>query len=55
MSVEWSLKGTNVPIDVSDFKLGKYVPEDIIDRLPTEEDINLHIDIDETIEQEGEK
>ena len=52
LSVEWSLKGTNMPIGVSDFKLGKYVPEDIIDRLPTEEDINLHIDIDETIEQE---
>ena len=31
------------------------MPEDIIDRLPTEEDINLHIDIDEIIEQEGEK
>ena len=55
LSVEWSLKGTNVPIGVSDCKLGKYVPKDIIDRLPTEEDINLHIDIDETIEQEGEK
>ena len=31
------------------------MPEDIIDRLPTEEDINLHINIDEIIEQEGEK
>lgn len=45
LSVDWSLKGTNVPIGVSSFEIGKYVPNDILEKLPTEEDINLHIDL----------
>ena len=54
-SVEYALKDINKPIGVSSYEISKYMPKDIIDKLPTEEDINLHIDIDETIEQEGEK
>ncbi len=46
LSVEWSLKGTNLPIGVSSYKLNKYIPRDILDKLPTEEEINLHIDIE---------
>lgn len=46
LSVEWSLKGTNLPIGVSSYKLKKYIPRDILDKLPTEEEINLHIGIE---------
>lgn len=45
LSVEWSLESTNVPIGVSSFEIGKYIPKDILEKLPTEEDINLHINI----------
>lgn len=47
ISVEWSLEGINNPIGVSSFELGKYIPKDILEKLPTEEDINLYISIDE--------
>ena len=52
LSVEWSLKGTNLPIGVSSYKLNKYIPRDILDKLPTEEEINLHIDIESGDENE---
>lgn len=45
LSVEWSLESTNVPIGVSSFEIGKYIPKDILEKLPTEDDINLHINI----------
>lgn len=45
LSVEWSLECLNVPVGVSDFKLNKYISNDILEKLPTEEDINLHINI----------
>lgn len=38
LSVEWALEGANHPIGVSSYEIQKY--------LPTEEDLNLHIDID---------
>lgn len=44
LSVEWSLKGTNLPIGVSSYELGKHIPNDILEKLPTEEEINLHMD-----------
>ena len=44
LSVEWSLETINVPIGVSSFELNKYIPKDILEKLPTEYDINLHID-----------
>ena len=47
LSVEWALETTNVPIGVSSFELNKYIPRDILEKLPTEDDINLHIDISE--------
>ena len=46
LSVEWSLKGTNLPIGVSSYKLKEYIPREILDKLPTEEEINLHIDME---------
>lgn len=47
LSAEWSLETINVPIGISSFELNKYIPKDILEKLPTEEDINLHIDINE--------
>ena len=46
LSVEWSLKGTNLPIGVSSYKLNEYIPKDILDKLPTQQQINLHIDME---------
>lgn len=45
LSVEWSLKGINVPIGVSSFEIGKYIPKSILEKLPSEKDINLRIDL----------
>jgi Uncharacterized conserved protein len=50
LSVEWALKSTNVPIGVSSFEISKIIPKEILEMLPTEEDINLHIDIGDEIE-----
>lgn len=44
LSVEWSLKGTHLPIGVSSYKLDEHITNDILEKLPTEEEINLHID-----------
>lgn len=47
LSVEWSLEGTNLPLGVSSYKLSEYIPKDILEKLPTEEEINLHLNIEE--------
>ena len=46
LTVDYSLKSINVPVGVSSFELKKYIPQDILDKLPTEEDLNMHIDIE---------
>ena len=43
LTVEYSLKGINKPIGVSSYEISKYLPKDILEVLPTEEDINLHV------------
>ena len=43
LTAKWSLKSMNVPIGISSFELNKYVSEDVLEKLPTEEDLNLHI------------
>lgn len=50
-SVEYSLRDINKPIGVSSYEISKVLPKDILEMLPTEEDLNLHIDI---IEEENE-
>ena len=47
LTAKWSLKSTNVPIGISSFELYKYISKDILEKLPTEEELNLHIDINE--------
>lgn len=51
-SVEYSLKDINKPIGVSSYEISNILPKEIMDALPTEEDLNLHIDI---LEDESEE
>ena len=46
-TVDWSLKSTNVPIGVSTYKLKEQLPKELIDKLPTEEEINLYLNVGE--------
>lgn len=46
-SVEYVLKDINKPIGVSSYEISKYLPKDVLESLPTEDDINLYIDIEE--------
>lgn len=43
LSVEWSLEGLNNPIGVSSYEIRNYISKDILDKLPTEDDINMYI------------
>lgn len=43
LSVEWSLKGINAPIGVTSYEVRNKLPKEILDKLPTEDDINKHI------------
>ena len=47
LSVEWSLDGVNNPIGVSSYKIEKYIPKNLIEKLPSEKDLNLHLNIKE--------
>lgn len=47
LSVEWALKGINTPIGVTSYEVKNKIPKEILEKLPTEEDINKHIDINE--------
>ena len=42
ISVEWALDFVNVPIGVASYNV---INKDILDKLPTEQDINMYIDI----------
>ena len=44
LTVEYSLSSIENPIGISSFEI---LPKEIVDALPTEEDLNLHIDINE--------
>ena len=48
VTVDWYLKSTNVPIGVSTYELKQQLPKELMDKLPTEEKLNLYLDIDET-------
>lgn len=50
LTVDYSLKSINVPIGVSSFEIKKYIPQDILEKLPTEEDINIRIDIERGVD-----
>lgn len=46
-SVELTLKDINKPIGVSSYEVSKIIPKEVLETLPTEEDINMHIDVDD--------
>ena len=46
LTTKWALKSTNVPIGISSFELGKYLSQDVLDKLPTDDDFNLYINLD---------
>ena len=46
LSVEWSLEGANNPIGVSSYEIKNCIPKDILEKLPSEEEINMHINIE---------
>ena len=43
LSVEWSLKSTNAPIGVSSYEISKMLPKEVLEKLPTEEELNMYI------------
>lgn len=43
LSVEWSLKSTNAPIGVSSYEIAKSLPKEVLEVLPTEEELNMYI------------
>lgn len=43
--MEYSLKGVDKPIGISSYEISKNLPKDLEKLLPTEEELNLHIDI----------
>ena len=43
MTVEWSLKNINTPIGVASYKVKNAIPKEIMEKLPTEEELNLYI------------
>lgn len=45
LSVEWALDFVNVPIGVASYSVINNVKKDILDKLPTEQEINMYIDI----------
>lgn len=45
LSVEWALDFIKVPIGVSSYNLINKKQKDILDKLPTEQDINMYIDV----------
>jgi len=47
LSVEWALEGTNSPIGVTSYEVRNKISKEMLDKLPTEEDINRHININD--------
>lgn len=51
INVEYSLRNIENPIGVSSYELSKYLPKDVLELLPTEEELNLHININDNMEE----
>jgi len=43
LTAEYALKDINKPIGVSEYKLSDFVPEELIDTLPSAEDIEKRV------------
>lgn len=40
LTVDWSLKSTNIPIGVSSYNISNKLPQSLLKKLPTEKEIN---------------
>lgn len=47
LTVDYTLRNINTPIGVSSYEITKILPKEVLSNLPTEEEINLHIDIED--------
>lgn len=47
-TAQYALKDINKPIGISSYELTKYLPNNLINVLPNEEEINLHIDLEQS-------
>ena len=47
ITVDYTLKNINSPIGVSSYEITKLLPKEVLDNLPSEEDINMHVDIED--------
>lgn len=50
--VDYTLKYINKPLGVSEYKIFNEIPENLLKELPTAEDINLHLEIEEEGEED---
>ena len=50
--VDYTLKYINKPLAVTEYKIFNELPENLLKELPTEEDINLHLEIEEDGEED---
>ncbi len=46
-TAQYALKDINKPIGISSYELSEYLPKNILESLPTEEELNLHINFKE--------
>lgn len=46
ITANYSLKDINKPIGISSYQLSNIIPKNILEQLPTEEELNLYIDIE---------
>lgn len=49
LSVDWSLKSLNVSLGISSYEIDKYISREILEKLPTEDDINLHLGVEDNL------
>ena len=47
LNVEYTLRNINNPIGVSSYELSEYLPKEVLELLPTEEELNIHLNIDD--------
>lgn len=47
LTAQYALKDINKPIGISSYEISKYLPSNVLDSLPTEEEINLYVDLKE--------
>ena len=45
-TAQYALKNINNPIGVSSYEIEKYIPKSVLEKLPTEEELNLHINLE---------